>query len=32
LFGIKMVFSGWTLIFIGNAVKGAVNEATAPGG
>ncbi len=29
LFGIKMVFSGWTLIFIGNAVKGAVQEATA---
>jgi uncharacterized membrane protein HdeD (DUF308 family) len=32
LFGIKMVFSGWTLIFIGNAVKGAVNEAAAPSG
>ncbi len=31
LFGIKMIFSGWTLVFIGNAVKGAVNEATAPG-
>ena len=29
LFGIKMIFSGWTLVFIGNAVKGAVNEATA---
>ncbi len=31
LFGIKMIFSGWALVFIGNAVKGAVNEATAPG-
>ncbi len=31
LFGIKMIFSGWTLVFIGNAVEGAVNEATAPG-
>ncbi len=31
LFGIKMIFSGWTLVFIGNAVKGAVTEATAPG-
>lgn len=29
LFGIKMIFSGWTLVFIGNAVKGAVTEATA---
>ena len=29
LFGIKMVFSGLTLVFIGNAVKGAVKEATA---
>ena len=33
LFGIKMIFSGWTLVFIGNAVKGAVKEATtAPSG
>jgi len=32
LFGIKMIFSGWTLIFIGNAVKGAVKEAAAPSG
>ena len=28
LFGIKMVVSGLTLVFIGNAVKGAVKEAT----
>ena len=28
LFGIKMVFSGLALVFIGNAVKGAVKEAT----
>ncbi len=28
LFGIKMVFSGLSLVFIGNAVKGAVKEAT----
>ncbi len=32
LFGIKMVFSGWTLIFIGNAVKDAVKEAVVPSG
>ncbi len=32
LFGIKMIFSGWTLVFIGNAVKGAVKEATAAPG
>jgi hypothetical protein len=27
-----MIFSGWTLVFIGNAVKGAVNEAVVPSG
>ncbi len=32
LFGIKMIFSGWTLVFIGNAVKGAVKEAAAAPG
>lgn len=32
LFGIKMVFSGWALVFLGKSVKGAVSDAQASAG
>jgi uncharacterized membrane protein HdeD (DUF308 family) len=29
LFGIKLILSGWSLIFIGRSVRGAANDVTA---